>query len=228
MDVCQDDRAEDTTILLDRGALKDAPANWPGRTALQIAADMGKTDALTVLLNGGADKKILDKNGWTALMLAANMGHRDVITALLDHKALTDTQNSHGNTALHLAAEKGDREIVTILLDRNAPTDTQNTGGCSGVRETALDVANRYSLKEVAVILRAAGALPSSLLVEGTTPLHKAAYFGATEEALKLWHIVYPGHVSGPGRRAISAKFLKKWTLLKMMQSPGISTVTRF
>ena len=60
-------------LLLARGAPIDAADNR-GRTALMIAAELGRGEIVGVLLRNGADRALKDKQGKTALDLAANDG----------------------------------------------------------------------------------------------------------------------------------------------------------
>jgi len=53
------------TLLIERGARLDEQDNR-GRTALMIAAELGHTPAVDLLLAHGADKSLKDKQGKTA------------------------------------------------------------------------------------------------------------------------------------------------------------------
>jgi ankyrin repeat protein len=50
-----------------------------GQTALMVAARQGNTDAMTLLLNKGAEPKRVKKGGWTALMIAAGKGEVEAV-----------------------------------------------------------------------------------------------------------------------------------------------------
>ena len=52
------------------------------QTALMIAATNGKFDAVNMLINNGADWRLLDADGYTAADLAAGAGH-PVVSSLL-------------------------------------------------------------------------------------------------------------------------------------------------
>src|SRR5262249_46168784 len=134
--------------LLDRGANVNAAltANLPGRsgmdsgdttldsgtTPLMRAARAGDTAVIRLLLEKGADPKLLTKDGNTAVMFAAGVGYRDKNTrgserdALDAVKILVDagldvhTVNSRGETALHGAADRGADSIVQFLVERGA------------------------------------------------------------------------------------------------------------
>jgi ankyrin repeat protein len=68
------------TLLLDAGAPIDAVDNR-GRTALMIAAELGRGPIVEALLGRGADRSIADRSGKRALDLAANASVRERLTA---------------------------------------------------------------------------------------------------------------------------------------------------
>jgi ankyrin repeat protein len=67
-------------LLLDAGAPIDAADNR-GRTALMIAAELGRGAVVEALLARGADRGIADKDGKRALDLAANESVREQLAA---------------------------------------------------------------------------------------------------------------------------------------------------
>ena len=69
------------------------------------AAEAGEYDAVTVLMEHGADPEIRAKDtGNTALMLAATRGHDIVIKRLVECKVDLHAENLEGETARTLAA----------------------------------------------------------------------------------------------------------------------------
>ena len=94
--------------------------NQWGSTAFQQAAEAGRIDVLSALLDSlGVDVNIQDAFGHTALHLAAEEGHFDVVRFLLGVPGVNVTiQDELGNTALHLAAEEGHFDVVKILRNR--------------------------------------------------------------------------------------------------------------
>jgi ankyrin repeat protein len=65
-------------MLLDAGTPIDAVDNR-GRTALMIAAELGRGTIVEVLLARGANRSITDKDGKRALDLAADAGVRQIL-----------------------------------------------------------------------------------------------------------------------------------------------------
>jgi len=70
--------AEVIRELAERGADVDARTRDEGRTALHLAAAMGKAEAAAALLDLGADRTVRDGKGRTALEAAERAGHEAV------------------------------------------------------------------------------------------------------------------------------------------------------
>jgi ankyrin repeat protein len=68
-------------ILLEAGADPNLRCK-KGRTALLLAAQMGKADLVQLLLYNGANPKISDNKGITPLMYAMLYGHSSVVKCL--------------------------------------------------------------------------------------------------------------------------------------------------
>ena len=105
---------------LARGANVDA-ADAGGQTSLYIAANLGNTTIVSLLINGNADvNKINKQTKFTPLMAAALCGHAGVVKQLLDAGADASATNKRGKTALDLAKTskfdgKFDGESLSVL-----------------------------------------------------------------------------------------------------------------
>ena len=66
-----------------------------------------------LLLEAGADKDLLDKNGITALMLAAASGYVEVVRLLVKATNCLRTPNKNKNNILPY---KGTRAIIIIII----------------------------------------------------------------------------------------------------------------
>ncbi|OWZ09429.1 hypothetical protein PHMEG_00017871 [Phytophthora megakarya] len=86
-------------------------------------------EEVSLLLNGGANIAMRDKNETTALHCAAYNGHTKVVLQLLDANADVSAEDKHGNTALHDAAQKGHMEVVSLLLKRGAKLPARGLNG---------------------------------------------------------------------------------------------------
>ncbi|GAB1312345.1 Heterokaryon incompatibility domain-containing protein [Madurella fahalii] len=109
----QSGEANITTALLEERAnpfTKDAY----GRSALMLAAAMGRVDTVKRLINL-SDLGVEDASGRTALDLAAARGYSEVVVALLGSPSIKDDM---ANKALKLAAEEGHVPVAITIYDR--------------------------------------------------------------------------------------------------------------
>ena len=121
-------------------ALEDLPTNGSEKadvnavadndwTALQIAAWMGHTDVIRILLSKGADILAARDNGATAVYLAAEQGQDDAVRVLCDQgREICNLQMNRGATPLYVAAHNGHERTIRVLAkefgaDVNARTN---------------------------------------------------------------------------------------------------------
>lgn len=83
-------------------------------SALNTAANTGRTDAVEMLLSLGADPNIMEDSGWTPLLGAADEGHADIVKLLLEHGADIH-QTIRGKDAAMLAESRGYTEITQMI-----------------------------------------------------------------------------------------------------------------
>ncbi len=137
------------TKLIPPRAVLDFPDVMMGEGATPFlrAAKSADVPLMQLLLEHGADPKVVTKAGVTALMVAAGMGHANTIRrgeqpieAMkiclekgVDINAATDKTL---NTALHAAAGQGTDDIVQFLADHGAKLDLKDNKG-----RTPMDVA---------------------------------------------------------------------------------------
>jgi uncharacterized protein len=137
------------TKLIPPRAVLDFPDMMMGEGATPFlrAAKSADIPLMQLLLDKGADPKVITKAGVTALMVAAGMGHANTIRrgeqpieAMkiclekgVDINAATDKTL---NTALHAAAGQGTDDIVQFLADHGAKLDLKDNKG-----RTPMDVA---------------------------------------------------------------------------------------
>jgi hypothetical protein len=101
-----------------------------GKTFL-ILAGVGKIEALTYLLDVGANVNAQDFNGLTALMIAVKCGNIDCVNLLLEKgEAKSHYQDNFGSTALHLAIQFGcNMDIIRTLVSNWANSNIKNFVG---------------------------------------------------------------------------------------------------
>ena len=105
-------------------------------SALIVAAKQGKTDAIKLFLNWGAQIESHDLNNSTALHWAAYNGHVDAVTCLLNNGASLEARGQGNNTALNFAVINGRGAVVGLLLEKNANLNARTYDG-----KNALDIA---------------------------------------------------------------------------------------
>ncbi|USX25108.1 ankyrin repeat domain-containing protein [Oxalobacteraceae bacterium OTU3CINTB1] len=135
-------------------------ANPNGRNAqqltpLMIAAGLGQSQMVELLLTAGAEAQALEpRMGATALHKAAQSGNADVIALLLRHGAFIDQQSPIlGHTALMDSVLHKQEEAVCALLEHGAKTAIR-----SHTQQTALDLAKSDGLDAIANLIEARSA----------------------------------------------------------------------
>lgn len=136
---------------------------------IQIAAERGDLDTVTILLDQGAHPDDgTDSYGWSALQLAAHWGHDDVAHVLIDRGADVD---------IFSAALLGDTDQVTRLLDED--TARASTPGLNDA--PPLHVA---ATVDVARILVERGAPLDTVDSYGRTPIGSVIGKGEQGQAI--------------------------------------------
>ena len=152
-----------------------------GRTPLQVAAEFGKTEIVTLLIRKGAVIDHVDQNETTALLLAATNGYPQIVRALINAGAEAGLLDESEQTALHLAAWNGHAEVVSELLKDTAEANPKTRSGY-----TPLHAAAWQGHAAVIQQLMAGGADANVTDSDGWTPLHKAAYRGHADAVKTL------------------------------------------
>jgi ankyrin repeat protein len=166
--------------------------NDRGETVLQLAAKYGKTYAVQMLLEEGADEYRETKYQQTPLTLAPQNGHEQNANLLMSYSKTIShptfgrmvkiprrlTQNgistkdikNNNEFPLHLAAYSGNVKKVKLLID-----DGEIVDAVTNFRETPLHVAVSKGNVDIAELLIEEGASVNALTTDNETPLHWAA-----------------------------------------------------
>lgn len=111
------------SVLIDNGADVDKGDPAAGITPCHSACTSNCPDAVTLLLEHGADPNLADKEGWTSLHIAAFRGYTRCMRALAEGaraqgKPLVVNALSNAKmSALDIALEKGHAEAAAYLRD---------------------------------------------------------------------------------------------------------------
>ncbi len=88
-----------------------------GRSALMLAASMGRLDAVEALLNNYAECNKLDKFGWSALMLGAYYNHYHICSFLLEFGCDVNLTSDNGLNVYKIAYQHNRTKIISLLID---------------------------------------------------------------------------------------------------------------
>jgi ankyrin repeat protein/peroxiredoxin len=158
--------------LISKGAEVNARHTEGGSTPLHYAVLTNHPEVVELLLDHGADLKILYKTK-TALHLAAASGYARCATLLIAHGADVNARDETGATPLSEASWTGETEMVRLLVAKGANANDVNpqTG------TTPLHAAASRGYREVAKVLIDAGARADVRDKSGATPLYLALQF---------------------------------------------------
>ena len=104
-----------------------ALANNYGATPMSLAAEVGNTDMLKVLLEAGANVESPNADGQTALLAVARTGNVEAAKLLLDHGAAVDAKEKFGGqTPLMWASARRHPEMMQLLASRGADVNARS------------------------------------------------------------------------------------------------------
>jgi ankyrin repeat protein len=170
-------------LLVERGADVNAVSE-SGRSALLLAAMSDESaDTVRLLLQRGANPKILDRDQMSALLAAAYGNDTETLRQLIAAGAPIDQANVAGSSPLMFAASNGNQEAVKLLLAAGAdvnkvsapPGQPVKNGIIDLGRFTPLILASAYGPAAVVKTLLDAGADVNAREARGMTPLMYAA-----------------------------------------------------
>ena len=127
-------KKNDTTIVkaLIKNGMAPEQLDSTGRPLFHLAARLGHTDIMKLMIAMGANINSQDDIGFTALMEASRNKKRKAVQVLLDAGADVNIQtlpSSLNFSVLHLAAIAGDQEIISLLNKHHANLNAQDNDG---------------------------------------------------------------------------------------------------
>ena len=128
----------------------DGGGDWP----VIMAAYLGHTAVLELLLQAGADLGVLDPGmKATALHAAAYAGRTEAASVLIAHGIAINTQGPYnGYTALHDAIWENNIDTARVILEAGADLTLQSHSG-----ETALSFAKSKHRRDIVAMIEARG-----------------------------------------------------------------------
>ncbi len=144
-----------------------------GRSVLHRAVEFGNLKVISLLLDAGADLKMVDQDGCTVLhLLAHGRGSAELVKFLIDRGADVKLKSTkYMQTALHSAAFR-DSGMVNALLQGGAEIDAVDGSGNTAL----LNAVNSGSIQSVKVLLDN-GAAVNIANSDQITPLHEGCRF---------------------------------------------------
>ena len=170
-----------------------------GLVLLSEAAFSGYVDAITTLIERGANVKARDEFAGTVLHYAAQAGHADVVKLVMDAGADVNARDSLGRIPLHEAAWFASKASVAMLVEDGADINAEDADG-----DTPLNLARLFNQDhpDVVTYLEDLGAICDPSFIrrieqatnidakneEGQTLLHEAVseeYYNAVKRLLQ-------------------------------------------
>ena len=139
--------------LLDREAALATAFSGDGFTALHLAAFLGHSDTVALLLDRGADPNAVARSEQIGpvqpLHSAAATRQLECARLLIAHGADVNARQAGGYTPLHEAAGNGDIELARLLLEAGADREARKDDG-----QTPADVADEHGHTPALDVLR--------------------------------------------------------------------------
>ncbi|KAL9598746.1 MAG: hypothetical protein Q9219_004304 [cf. Caloplaca sp. 3 TL-2023] len=181
----------DRNVLLSSDGLSSRDRSTFLSNALLEAANFGRAEIVSLLLDQGAPITACDNEQDTPLHKAVRSGNLDTVKVLLEQatvhgnlelaEGLMERENNAQITALHLAAIEGHTAIADLLLARGAYKDVQTRRG-----STPLFLALRNRHPKTANLLLDHNVDVSLSDAKGFAPIHKAAENGLADMVKRL------------------------------------------
>jgi ankyrin repeat protein/serine/threonine protein kinase len=140
--------------------------NEDGRTCLHFACMSENLEMISLLLENGADPKIL--NNWHTEVLGTSAFYCpnvEIIKLLLQAGSRLDSVNIWGKTALFNACESGNVEVARYLIERGAKVDLDGIQFKSYLKMSIIEVAILEKNLDIINLLISAGVTVSAKLL---------------------------------------------------------------
>ncbi|MFY0481207.1 ankyrin repeat domain-containing protein [Flavobacterium sp. PLA-1-15] len=132
--------------------------NSKGVTALALAVKGNTPEVVSLILQKGADVKVIDRSGENLssyLIQSYNPEKKDIFEAkaklLADKGFKIETQQKNGNTLYHLAVAKNDAHLVKLVGGYKSDINIKNNEGMTALHKAALIAKDDTVLKQLLV-----------------------------------------------------------------------------
>lgn len=170
--VCDADRM--TELLSRHPPLNETDEH--GMTPLHIAIDSRQIACVGLLLEAGADRLVLDRNGRTAFRAADEVADRQDQATIRQYLVgdsgprMPEDPTGPQPWSLEYAVMHGQTSLTKMLLDMRVDPNVTGTRGTTPLADAAL----KGDIDALRLLL-VAGARPNVISQEGTQPIHDAA-----------------------------------------------------
>ncbi len=152
-----------------------------GNTPLHYAAEWKLNEALSGLIQKGANVNAVNANGESALFSAVKADSPSTIDILVENGIITDTRSNltrdHlGNTPLHYAVKWNSLQAAQKIISLGFDVNSMNLSG-----KTALSDCCRSNKRDMAILLISYGANVNATDVTGRTVLIDAIQSGSEQ-----------------------------------------------
>lgn len=168
--VCEEGSIDFLEVLLNCEECDLNIADSHGMTALHIAAAMGYTEIMELLILKDCDINVCDSNNQTPLCLAIQNYQKPCVELLISCGCDIDICNLDGQTSLHIACITGNVDIVEIILNTNRCDIDKSDKN----RNSPLAIACAHGSKDIVKRLILRKCHINNVNIVGLSPLHIA------------------------------------------------------